>query len=194
MPSTPAGFEQLRIDHIGFVVDDLPRAAALWAQTYGAGPFFLFAEMEFEELTYLEQPFAWRHSAAYGRFGALAVELQTFAFPEPMPELEARISPGLNKCNHICYVAADVEEASAKLTTLGYPRFLQGRNGDHHFYWHDARHSLGHCVEISNDSDSTREFRTAMSLVSQDWHGEYPLRAEPPPGVTGVMNDLITRR
>lgn len=170
----------LEIDHIGFHVSDLDQAVDHWVSAYGAGPFYAFPDLEFEVLTFRGEPFSWRHSAAYGRLGTLGIELQTFAFPTPLPDLEVIVAPGGNLHNHTCFDTADIDRASARLEKRGFPLFLVGANGEDRFHWHDARDELGHCIELHTASPILDRFRRAMVRATATWDGSDPLRAVPP--------------
>src|SRR4051794_41766109 len=83
------------IHHVGYVVDDLEAAATAMARTYGAGPFFAMEHLEFESATYLDAPATYDHSAAFGRWGHLLVELNVVHGAQP-PELAAALGgPGI---------------------------------------------------------------------------------------------------
>ena len=63
------------IHHIGYVVGDLQAEIPRWAESTGAGPFFLIEHMEFDEVTFRGNPADYDHSSAFGAWGPIIVEL-----------------------------------------------------------------------------------------------------------------------
>ncbi len=185
----PTDFRRLPLNHIGYTVANLEQAVEGWTRTYGAGPFYVLAEMPFDELEFMGEPFEWHHVAAYGNCGPIAVELQTFEFPTPMPELERRLG-GPHHLNHICYLTEDTSAESARLEALGYPMFLSGRMGENRFYWHDVPH-LGYSIELHSLDPAITGFMRCANTASHNWDGNDPMRYEPPPGFTDMTGTLI---
>ena len=185
----PAGFQRLPINHIGYTVANLEQAIEGWTRTYGAGPFYVLSEMPFDELEFMGEPFEWNHVAAYGNCGPIGVELQTFEFPTPIPELEKRLG-GPHHLNHICYLSDDTTAESARLEALGYPMFLYGRMGDDRFYWHDVPH-LGHSIELHATVPAITGFIQCADRMARSWDGSDPIRHELPPGFADAMGTLV---
>jgi len=63
------------LHHVGYVVDDLPAAAARFAERFGAGPFYAFEHILFDEVTHRGDPAVYDHSSAFGQCGPIIVEL-----------------------------------------------------------------------------------------------------------------------
>jgi hypothetical protein len=182
MPTEPStSFLQLPLNHIGYTVENLEQAIEGWVKTHGAGPFYVLADMQFDELEFMGEPIEWEHVAAYGNCGAIGVELQTFVFPTPIPELERRLG-GPYHLNHVCYLADDTPAASQRLEKLGYSMFLYGRSGPDRFYWHDAPF-LGHAIELHSDIEAIRGFIRAADRSAHGWNGSEPLRTQLPEGL-----------
>jgi hypothetical protein len=75
-PSPCLGALPRPIHHIGFHVPDLRAAVDTWVTVYGAGPFYLLEHVAFDECTSGGTPAVFDHSAAFGQWGAVPVELQ----------------------------------------------------------------------------------------------------------------------
>lgn len=174
------GFERLKVNHIGYVVDDVEAAVQTWAATYGAGPFYYFPDPRFEELYFKGEPVDFSLSAAIGNFGTFTVELTKYAYPTPIPELAELLGTENNAFNHVAFLAEDTAAASARLEELGYPMFLAGRLGEDRWFWHDARAQLGHCIEIHTDVAPLNSFDALLARMAQGWDGSDPLRTEFP--------------
>ena len=195
MTDTPtAGFHQLPLNHLGYRVDDLEAAIEGWTRAYGAGPFYVLSDMTFDELEFMGEPVHWEHVAAYGACGQLGIELQTFGFREPMPELDERLGGSGYRLNHVGYYVEDTPAASARLEALGYPMFLYGRSGEDRFYWHDGPY-LGHAIELHSEIDAITDFTSAARLAASGWDGTDPIRTTLPEGLSEVsLAYLLGRR
>ncbi|HEY5332104.1 MAG TPA: VOC family protein, partial [Solirubrobacterales bacterium] len=112
------------LSHVGFVVDDIPRAVERWTSAYGAGPFLLLENISFDsiEVPGDESPVTWEHSAAFGRWGEIVVELQQYH--DVSATLAEKLRVGSAGFNHISYVVEGPEEASAGLSEAGMPCFV----------------------------------------------------------------------
>ena len=90
-----------------------------------AGPFFLLDRVEFEYVLYLGEPAAFSHSAAFGQWGSLVIELQQLHDVGPAGLLEKLNRP----MNHVAYVCEDAAAESAALEADGLPMFLHAGFG-----------------------------------------------------------------
>jgi catechol 2,3-dioxygenase-like lactoylglutathione lyase family enzyme len=167
------------VSHISYAVADLPRAVEFWADTFGAGPFFVLEHVRFDEIECQGGPALLDHTAAFGQWGSIAVELQRVfeASPDPLAELVAVEPPRLN---HVAYISPEVAVDSARLERAGMPKFMFGRIGEVEVTFHDATSALGHAIEIHRESDHIHGFFDALKTAAQDWRGEDPLRSGPP--------------
>lgn len=168
------------ISHLSYAVGDLPRAVDLWATTFGAGPFFVLEHVQFDELEHDGSPAFFDHSAAFGQWGSVAVELQQVF--EARPDwLAQRVALAPPQLNHVAYISPDVEADSARLEQLGMPRFMFARLGAVEVTFHDASASLGHAIEIHRESDHIHDFFAAVASAAAGWDGEDRFRLGPPP-------------
>ena len=60
---------------LAYAVDDVFGAAELWAERFGAGPFFVAQHIPVTDVIYRGQPGVFDHSSAYGQWGELMVEI-----------------------------------------------------------------------------------------------------------------------
>lgn len=194
MSSYHVEFEQQDVYHIGFVVDDVPSAVERWTKLYGAGPFFHFSNKTFDKLLFRGEPVAFSETAAYGKFGRSAVELQSFRFDTPNPDLQHLLGADRpNQMSHAGYLASDPTAASARLEALGIPMFMEGQNGENSFFWHDALEELGHFIEIFSDRQIVRLFHSAVESVAVGWDGSNPLRSDLPPELEAELGRIMSR-
>ena len=57
--------------------------------------------------------------------------------------------------------------------------WLDAALGDIHFAYHDATRTLGHHVEVHDDSEGFRGFFAMMRDAGEGWDGRDPLRPLP---------------
>lgn len=167
------------VSHVSWVVADLPRAVAFWAQTFGAGPFHVLERISFDALEHRGGPAVLDHTAAFGQWGSIAVELQQVFDVQP-PALAERIAGGAPRVNHVAYVSPDVEGDSARLEAAGMPCFMHAKLGPVEVTFHDAP-ALGHAIELHRESDHIHAFFGAIARAADGWDGRDPLRLGPPP-------------
>jgi methylmalonyl-CoA/ethylmalonyl-CoA epimerase len=164
------------ISHVSYAVDDLERAVAWWSSTLGAGPFFLVDHVAFDELTHRGQPCVWDHSAAFGQWGSMAIELQELHASDPPALTELLVPAAMPVFNHVAYLSATPEDDSAELGAAGHELFLHGRTGALEIRFHDTRAALGQATEIHRDGPGLRHAFTRIAEAARDWDGRDALR------------------
>jgi len=164
--------------HVSWTVDNLENAAAFFAHTLGAGPFFSIENVVFDRLVW-DRPSSpvWNHSTALGAWGDLVIEIQQMHEIKPQ-ELAQRLSSTPNSVNHIGYVAGDYRAESDRLNKLGMPRFLDAKTGEIEEYYHWAP-ELGLTLEVHKDTEFIRSTHEALRQAARDWDGKDPLRPVP---------------
>lgn len=173
------GFEQYDVYHFGITVENVEKAAELWANVFGCGPFLYFQNPT--PATFKGRPVKFYENSAFCKIGRFFMELQHFEYDEPDPELDAFLSGDkLNGINHIGFLAEDAAAASARLEAMGFPCLIHetGEGGEH--FWHDARDKMGIMVEIFQKTDFILKYHKAMSEMTANWDGTDVLRREAP--------------
>lgn len=167
---------QRPVSHVSYAVADLERAVAWWSQTLGAGPFFLVDHVAFTELTHRGAPCTWDHSAAFGQWGTMAIELQELHAGDP-PSLTELLVPGPAPIfNHVAYLSQTPEEDSAQLSADGHELFLHGRSGEMEIRFHDTRAALGQAIEIHRAGPRIEHAFARIAEASRGWDGRDALR------------------
>jgi Glyoxalase/Bleomycin resistance protein/Dioxygenase superfamily len=166
--------------HVGYVVEDIPRAVERAVVTFGAGPFFLVDHLAFDEVTFAGAPAAYDHSSAFGQWGPIMVELTQIHSAEP-PGLAEAFGGPMPRVGHAAWLADDLETESERLTALGIPVFHTGRSGPVRAHWHDARSTLGHHIEVLQKSPQVLGFYDLIRSSANGWDGTDPIRPAPGP-------------
>ena len=163
------------IHHIGYVVEDIPRAVDWAVSTLAAGPFFLIEHLEFDEVTYDGSPASYDHSSAFGQWGELKLEL-THVHSAAPPGLAAALGGPAPRPGHVAWLADDLDAETERLTAAGVPLFHTGRSGPVRAHWFDARATLGHHIEVLQRAPELLGFYERMRAAAADWDGRDPLR------------------
>ena len=169
------------LHHVGYVVDDLPLAAERFAQQFGAGPFYAFEHIVFEEVTYRGGPAIYDHSSAFGQCGPMIVELTQVYNAQPAGLAEALVKPG-GGVGHVGWLAESLEDEVTRLEAAGLVPFHTGRTGPVSVVWIDGGPLLGHPIEVLQRRDELLGFYDTVRRASEGWDGSDPYRpvTEPP--------------
>lgn len=174
--STP---QKRSVQHVGYVVDDIPRAVDRWVALFGAGPFFwLGHDAPFEVSEHRGAPAVFAHSAVIGAWGDTFVELVEIheAFPDTLAAALIGSSTDPTHPNHIAYAVEDPEGEHARLEALGLSRVWYGKRGPAEISYYDGREQLGHCVEVQRLSEGFTGLFALVGAAAKDWDGSDPLR------------------
>jgi len=154
---------------VAYAVTDVAAAAMRFAAATGAGPFFVVEHIavDFARIHGIEGSFD--HSSAYGQWGAIMVELVE---EHSTPAIVA--APGLH---HLAYMVDDLVAAREWCTTHGWPEALFARTATgQEFAFRDARHELGHLIELYEPSPRLRAFYAMVAAAAAGWDRAEPVR------------------
>lgn len=164
------------VSHLGYAVSDIEAAVQHWSSTLGAGPFFLVPHIEFEVVTHHGEPAVFEHSAAFGQWGSIVIELMQIENTSP-PALTRMLMPGpLPVVNHVAYLSDTYEQDSADLAAAGYELMMFAKSGEMEIRWHDTQAALGHTIEIHRDCDFINGAFRRIAEGARDFDGRDPLR------------------
>jgi len=167
---------QRPVSHLGYAVTDIEEAVHHWSSTLGAGPFFLVPDIEFDEVIHRGEPAVFAHSAAFGQWGSIAIELMQVKTTSP-PELTRMLVPGsLPAINHVAYISDTAEQDSADLAAAGFELLMYAKGGEMEIRWHDTRAALGHTIEIHRDCNFINAAFRRIADGARNWDGRDPLR------------------
>jgi catechol 2,3-dioxygenase-like lactoylglutathione lyase family enzyme len=143
-PDTPRAGRGLH--HIGYWVDDLAAAVA-WAEGFlGAGPFTVLPHISVgETFRFRGQPAQFDHSAAFGQWGPVILELGTVHRIDP--DLAVALHVGHGNVSHVAWTTDDLTTEGRDLAVAGCPLLTTSRSvawAD----WFEGGPVFGHPVEI----------------------------------------------
>lgn len=164
------------VSHVSYVVADIERAVQHWHLALGAGPFYIIERMVFDEMWHFGRPCVWDHSAAFGQWGPMVIELQQI-FASGPASLTERLIPGPPPAiNHVAYFSSVPEQDSAELAAAGHELFLHAKLGPVEIRMHDTRAILGQATEIHRHVPFLDDFFGQIARAAEGWDGKNPLR------------------
>ena len=134
------------LHHIGYWVDDLT-AAITWAEsTLGAGPFTVLEHIDLGEgFRFRGEPAVLDHSAAFGQWGPVILELGQAHEVTPALAVELRVGHG--NVSHVAWTTDDLAAEAADLASAGCPLLTTSRTGAW-ADWFGGGPVFGHPIEV----------------------------------------------
>jgi catechol 2,3-dioxygenase-like lactoylglutathione lyase family enzyme len=160
---------------IAYAVPDARAAAAQWVDQFGAGPFFVRPHIRVGEVVYRGQPSIFDHTSAYGQWGSLMVELVQDHGTAPSVVRE-RYAPDESGLHHLAFIVADLDDVTDRLVAGGHPLVMTARTSNTRFHFIDAVATVGHMIELYEDSDRVRAFYEMVRAAAEVWDGSDPIR------------------
>lgn len=165
------------VHHVGFNVPDLRAAIDIWVTVHGAGPFYVNEHVAYDEAASGETPVVWDHSAGFGQWGSMPVELQQTHELRPAELITPFTAAGRSAVNHVGVTVEDPAAESARLESIGFGLCMRARLGEVEFFWHDAAEAFGYCVEVIGAAPGLHAFFSTVAAGARDWDGRDPIRS-----------------
>jgi catechol 2,3-dioxygenase-like lactoylglutathione lyase family enzyme len=154
---------------VAYAVVDVVAAAASFAESTGAGPFFVIDHVPLSSARVRGADGQFDHSSAYGQWGEVMVELVE---EHSAPAIVA--APGIH---HLAFMVPDLRAATQRCVALGWPEVLFARTtGGQEFAFCDARATLGHLVELYEPSPRLTGFYAMVRAAAAGWDGTSVVR------------------
>lgn len=156
---------------IAYRVRDLDAACRDWATRVGAGPFLVRRHLPVVA-RHNDQPAVYDHSAAFGQWGPVMLELIELHECEPasMREVLGHEAPG--QVNHFACFVDDLDAASEALVEQGMPLTMAlTSSSGMEVRFHDARHAVGGVLELYEGSEHLRAFYAKVAALADGWDG-----------------------
>ncbi len=153
---------------VAYAVADVRAAAVRFAGSTGAGPFFVIDHVALSWARIGGEEGAFDHSSAYGQWGEVMVEL---VHEHSQPAIV--VAPTLH---HVAFMVDDLRMAVRWCAANGWPEALFARTtGGQEFAFCDARHELGHLIEMYEPSPRLTAFYAMVEAAAADWDGTDPV-------------------
>jgi len=165
-----------RLVQIAYRVDDLEAACRDWATKVGAGPFLVRSHLPVTA-THEGAPAVYDHSAAFGQWGPVMLELIEVHECQPASMREVLQHEHSGQPNHFACFVDDLEAASAALIEQGMPLTMAlTSSSGMTVHFHDARHVVGGVLELYVGTDHLRGFYDTVAANAVDWDGSDVVR------------------
>ena len=172
----PASALPTELVQIAFAVPDLEAACREWAEQVGAGPFLIRSHMQVVA-THDGQPAIYDHSAAFGQWGSLMLELVELHECSPAPLNAAFRHSAANAVNHYAYFVEDLAASSAALQEQGFPLMMElVSSSGMQVHFLDGRSTIGGLIEIYEGSEHLRSHYARVAELARGWDGSEPVR------------------
>jgi hypothetical protein len=163
------------LTQIAYLVDDVEVAARHYAASLGAGPFLVRQDIVSNDTLY-DGAGAYTHSAAYGQWGPVMLELISVTDVAPPPVAAAVLSLR-NGIHHVANFVDDLDAATAAHVAAGHPLLMGLKTSTGmRVHFHDARATLGHLVELYEPTEHLVAHYRKVSDAAVDWDGSDPVR------------------
>lgn len=161
---------------IAYRVTDLEAACRQWAATTGAGPFLIRRNIPVTA-SHRGQPAVYDHSAAFGQWGPLMVELVELHACAPESMRAVIEHEQIGQVNHFACFVDDLDAASAALEAQGCPLTLTViTSSGMPVHYHDARAQVGAVLELYVGTEHLRALYSKVAALAVDWDGSDPVR------------------
>ena len=134
---------------IAYVVKDIQASQKFFNEHLGVPRFYLFENVQFEDLTYQGQPANFRIHLALAYAGEIQLELIEHLEGESIfQDFLQQKGEGLH---HLGFLVDDYDQTVGDLTTHGYPLIQSGRAGSNpgtRFALFDTETPIGSIIEI----------------------------------------------
>jgi Glyoxalase/Bleomycin resistance protein/Dioxygenase superfamily len=165
---------ELRFFQLGFFVDDLLRAAELWARVHGVGPFHVLPRVE-AACTYRGAESKIDLQVAVAQAGPVQIELiQQFCDrPSVYRDLFGKGESGFHQ---VCTVTSGYEGKKRHYQALGYELAMEMNAGSGRIAFYDTARDFGFFTEVAESSPSFLAHLSKIAQTCARWDGTDPVR------------------
>jgi ABC-type phosphate/phosphonate transport system substrate-binding protein len=144
----------------------------VWTQRFGAGPFFVAEHIPLTSVVVRGQASRLDHTSAYGWHGDLMVELVQQNCGTP-----SVFSDRAHGLHHMAYFTAGIDAELQRLARLGIATAMTAATDSGiRFAFADANATMGHYLELYQESEAIRGFYELVRKASVGWDGRNPVR------------------
>ena len=165
------------IRQIAYYASDIEEAALAHSKAFGSGPFFTLRHIPLTRSVHRGARHAFDHSSAYGQWGDVMVEFLTQHNDGPSACRDMYAAGSAGGLHHMSIFVEDMDSAINRFAGVAMP--LAQRSATEFgtdFAFLDATATLGHMVEIYEDSESLRDFYAMVRHAAKGWTGDNPIR------------------
>lgn len=164
---------------IAYLVPDIRVAAERHAHTFGTGPFYVVDNIQLAYCEYRGRPGNWNHSACFGQWGNVMIELMQQNGPgESVLNDVIPTGSGRSGIHHMAYFVDDPVAVAASFAKQGYPLALRcGLPNGIEVFMVDTVARYGHMTELYAPSPAIVGFYDLIREQSRLFDGKDLIRA-----------------
>ncbi len=160
-----------------WVVPDLDATIGHWLKSTGAGPFFTFDDVHFEDSNYRGTPADIApHRAAIGQHGDMQIELIQPTDDTPGIWSDV-VGPGQFGFHHTALYCEDYEAEKAALVSAGHEVAFEGLMMGAKTGYLDTVRTLGFMIELITANPIAEQVFGAFRDAADGWDGSDPIRS-----------------
>jgi hypothetical protein len=160
-----------------WLVPDLEASIDHWVRTAGAGPFFVFGEVHFDDSNYRGTPMdVAPHRASIGYYGDMQIEL--IQPLDDSPGIWRDVAPrGQLAFHHVGLYCTDYDAERAAVLASGAEMAFEGLMMGARTCYVDTTKTLGFFTELITANPVAEQVFGALKAASEDWDGRDPIRS-----------------
>ncbi len=161
---------------IAYFVENIEDSAVTANQRFGAGPFFIAKEIPLDWVVHRGKEGTLVHSSAYGQWGNVMLELvqQDSLGPSPFRDL---YDEGFFGLHHVAMMVPSMQQAYQHFQEQQLEIATRAKTSSGvEFAFVDTLPSLGHFLEIYQESEQLLGFYRMVAQASENWQGQDVLR------------------
>jgi methylmalonyl-CoA/ethylmalonyl-CoA epimerase len=160
---------------LAFVPSNFDATLRFWAQTMGAGPFFVLERNvpEWAEYNGIDTKPAIK--MALGHWGDMQIEVIEQLNDAPSPYLDWRRAAG-EGLHHVCIVVDDIAAAKRTCVATGAKVVYDGRAGETLWCYVETGGGPGSMLELVQHAPPSRALMDMIRDAAREWDGRDPIR------------------
>ena len=163
-----------RLFQLGFVVDDVVRAATEWAETFGIGPFHVLPAMEVP-CVYRGTPSAVTMQVGYAQAGPVQIELIA-QHCDRASVFRDIVDAGRVGFHQICTLTPRYDEKKAYFEQLGYELVSEIVIPGNRVAYFGTFDDFGFVTEVAEETPEFLARLEEMANTAAEWDGRDPVR------------------
>lgn len=164
-----------KIMQLGYIVEDVAKAANEWAERLGVGPFYMLDRMEIDEYYYRGVRTDLEMCLAFGYWGDMQIELiQPLNDADTFYSRALKDAPG--ELNHCCTVVSGLDALVASRNLQSKVIHSGASSTGVKFVYLEEYLPGGLHLELAEMPESALQAYAGMKAVTQSWDGKNLLR------------------
>ncbi len=163
------------VRQLAYVVRDMDSALKYWIDVLKTGPFFLIEHCALEDQVYRGNPANADVTIALANSGDLQIELIYCEDDSPSVYKEF-LDAGREGVHHFGMMPVNYQETCEEYKRRGHEAAFECKVGGSPLTYFDTVDSIGHFIELWDNSDTFKEMFLMVEDAAKGWDGNDPIR------------------